>query len=54
MSCYIMLYNMMPNNIRTHTYWMSVKQYKKKTFKTVGDIKLKGDETIARTHIYFN
>ena len=44
---------MMPNNIRTHTYWMSIKEYKKHSKHRVNDIKLKHDDTITRTHIYF-
>lgn len=45
---------MMPNNIRTHTYWMSVKEYKKHAKHKGKEIKIKGDETVTRTHIYFN
>ena len=44
---------MMPNNIRTHTYWMSTREYKKHSKHRGTDIKLKGDETTTRTHIYF-
>ena len=50
---YVMLYIMMPNNIRTHTYWMSVKEYKKHSKHRENEIKLTGDKTITRTHIYF-
>ena len=50
---YVMLYIMMPNNIRTHTYWMSVKEYKKHSKHRENEIKLTGDKIITRTHIYF-
>lgn len=44
---------MMPNNIRTHTYWISVKEYKKHSKHRKNNIKIKGDKTVTRTHIYF-
>lgn len=43
----------MPNNIRTHTYWMSIREYKNYSKHRKNDIKIKGDKTITRTHVYF-
>ena len=39
--------------IRTHTYWMTVKEYKKMSKKKPINIKLNTDNTIIRTHINF-
>ena len=39
--------------IRTHTYWMNVKEYKKLSKNKPRNIKLNTDNTIIRTHIHF-
>ena len=39
--------------IRTHTYWMTVKEYKKMSKNKSRNIKLNTDSTIIRTHINF-
>ena len=43
--------------IRTHTYWMTIKEYKKmcknKPKNKPRNIKVNTDNTIIRTHIHF-
>ena len=40
-------------SVRTHTLWMTVKQYKKWSNNKSENITLKKDNTKTRTHIYF-
>ncbi len=40
------------NIIRTHTYWLTPKEYRKKSKKSDNKIKM-GDDMMTRTHIYF-
>lgn len=44
---------MMKPVIRTHTYWMTVKEYKKMCKNKPRNIKVNTDNTIIRTHIHF-
>ena len=39
--------------IRTHTLWMTLKEYKKWSKTKQENIVLNNDKTITRTHIYF-
>jgi hypothetical protein len=39
--------------VRTHTYWMTIKEYKKWS-KKKEEYKKYSNGTITRTHIYFN
>lgn len=38
--------------IRTHTYWLSVKEYRKMS-KSKNEIKMNNDNIATRTHIFF-
>jgi hypothetical protein len=39
--------------VRTHTYWMTIKEYKKWS-KKQEEYKKYSDGIVTRTHIYFN
>ena len=39
--------------VRTHTYWMTVKEYKKWSKSKPAEIKPDNDGTVTRTHIHF-
>ena len=39
--------------VRTHTYWMTVKEYKKWSKSKPAEIKPNNDGTVTRTHIHF-
>ncbi len=41
------------NQVRTHTYWMTVKEYKKWSKNKPSPIPFNNDTTITRTHIHF-
>ena len=41
------------NTIRTHTYWMTYKEYKKWSAKRDKEYRLNTDNTVTRTHIIF-
>ena len=41
------------NTVRTHTYWMTFKEYKKWSTKRDNEYKLNNDNTLTRTHIIF-
>jgi hypothetical protein len=43
----------MKQHIRTHTYWMTLKEYKKFSKNKPSPIKINNDNTITRTHIIF-
>lgn len=45
--------NVMKMTIRTHTYWMTVKQYKKWSKNIQKNKVLNNDKTLTRTHIIF-
>jgi hypothetical protein len=39
--------------IRTHTYWMTSKEYRKSANNQSCYMKMNNDNTLTRTHIYF-
>ena len=39
--------------VRTHAYWMTVKEYKKWSKSKPAEIKPDNDGTVTRTHIHF-
>jgi len=39
--------------VRTHTYWMTMKEYKKWSKNAPRVIRFNNDKTKTRTHIYF-
>ena len=41
------------DRVRTHTYWMTVKEYKKWSKNKPANIKFNKDNTVTRTHIIF-
>ena len=43
----------MEHHIRTHTYWMTIKEYKKWSNKLPKKINFNNDNILTRTHIYF-
>ena len=48
----MLINNIMNTTVRTHTYWMTIKQYKKMSKREI-NIKKYNDGTCNRTHIYF-
>jgi hypothetical protein len=48
-----MLLYMVMEQVRTHTYWMTFKEYKKWSKHNHTEIKLNNDNTVTRTHIIF-
>jgi hypothetical protein len=41
------------NQVRTHTRWMTIKEYKKWSNNKNRSIPFNNDKTITRSHIYF-
>jgi len=48
-----MLLYMVMERVRTHTYWMTVREYKKWSKHKPTIIKFNNDNTVNRTHIIF-
>jgi|TARA_B110000967_G_scaffold208117_1_gene259291 hypothetical protein len=46
-------YNKTSTNIRTHTYWLTPKEYRKMTKHPIEYAIVNSDNTVTRTHIYF-
>ena len=46
-------YNKASTNIRTHTYWLTPKEYRKMTKHPIEYAIVNSDNTVTRTHIYF-
>lgn len=45
--------NRTSTNIRTHTYWLTSKEYRKMTKRPIEYTTVKSDNTVTRTHLYF-
>ncbi len=41
------------SNIRTHTYWLTPKEYRKRTKRPIEYTTVNSDNVVTRTHIYF-
>ena len=41
------------NNVGTHTYWLTPKEYRKMAKKSTEYKYITNDNTVTRTHLYF-